>query len=287
VQAIAVHRRRQPAAVGPKQLGASGVLYILDLRHRIKVDSVVAGDANQFDRVFFTIAAGTFVAIAMWFLQFCALFFISVRLCSALRHCGAVLPIATGCLVCLGVTALFVVGLFATSSIPSALPPTDALTGRGFSCFRNSCGVAFRVGQVGGSTGIACSYGCPRGTICNDGGAVLLLQPRLRHGDAGPAARITPPSAPPRGHHSASAEGPDGSEVESTRFSSGAAPSTAAALSTLPHSVQSEFRAQRTHHHRQHTYRDTFSMHTAWRACTLRRICCTGSIVAAAAVCSG
>jgi hypothetical protein len=126
VQAIAVHRRRQPAAVGPKQLGASGVLYILDLRHRIKVDSVVAGDANQFDRVFFTIAAGTFVAIAMWFLQFCALFFISVRLCSVLRHCGAVLPIATGCLVCLGVTALFVVGLLATSSIPSALPPPGA-----------------------------------------------------------------------------------------------------------------------------------------------------------------
>jgi hypothetical protein len=99
VQAIAVRRRRQPAAVGPKQLGASGMLYILDLRHRINVDSVIAGNANRFDRVFFTIATGTFVATAMWFLQFCALFFIFVRLCSALRHSGAVLPIATGCLV--------------------------------------------------------------------------------------------------------------------------------------------------------------------------------------------
>jgi hypothetical protein len=202
--------------VGPKQLGASGVLYILDLRHRIKVDSVVAGNANQFDRVFFTIAAGTFVATAMWFLQFCVLFFIFVRLCRALRHSGAVLPIVTGCLVYLGVTALFVVGLFATSSIPSALPPPDALTGRGFSCFRNSCGVALRVGQVGGSTGIACSYGCPRGTVCNVATGEQYCYFSLAFGTVmlGPGgsyhAAFGSPPWPPH----VSAEGPDGSEVE-------------------------------------------------------------------------
>jgi hypothetical protein len=39
--------------------------------------------------IFFTVAAGPLVAIAMWLLQFCVLFFIFVRLCRALRHSGA------------------------------------------------------------------------------------------------------------------------------------------------------------------------------------------------------
>jgi hypothetical protein len=50
---------------GSEAAPRDGVLYILDLRHRIKVDSVVAGNANQFDRIFFTIAAGPLTATAM------------------------------------------------------------------------------------------------------------------------------------------------------------------------------------------------------------------------------
>jgi hypothetical protein len=169
---------------GSEAAPRDGVLYILDLRHRIKVDSVVAGNANQFDRIFFTIAAGPLTATAMSCSCSSACFFIFVRLCCALWHSGAVLPIATGCLVYLSVTALFVVGLVATSSIPSALPPPDARSGRGFFCFRNSWRVALRVGQLGGSTGSRARTAAPADRLQrrDDGGAVLLLQPR--HGDA-------------------------------------------------------------------------------------------------------
>jgi len=34
-------------------------------------------------------------------------------------------------------------------------------------CFKNSCNEDIRIGQIGGSTGISCSAGCPEGTVCN------------------------------------------------------------------------------------------------------------------------